>query len=115
MLLSHVIFIIGPANKITIREVNLKVSDIGRDWVYLTWNDSVGVLICNDETYLNSNEMNNKTSMNISFNIPKTGISYNCSIANDSIPDSMKLRNNHVNFTLGRKDNNIFSTNKHSC
>ena len=119
---------IDPASYITIVEVkvNLKVSDIGRDWVYLTWNESAGDLICNNETYLNSNEMNDKTSMNISFNILEPGISYNCSIGNDFISNFreprvytrfMVLRNNRVNFILGKKDQLCTIpryTNKHS-
>ena len=92
-----------PASDTTIVEVNLKVSDIGCDWVYLTWDKSAGDLSCNNKTYKTSNEMINKTSMNVS-NVLETGISYDCSIGSGSILDSMKLRNNSVNFTLGKKD-----------
>ena len=85
----------------------LKVSDIGRDWVHLTWNRLAGKLICNNVTYMNIDEMNNKNSMTISFNILEAGFSYNCSIVNDS----KHLRNNHVNFTLGKNDELFILTN----
>ena len=101
LIINYCNIIIDPATNIVVVKVNLNVSDIGLDWVYLTWNESVGNLVRNNETYLNSDEMNNKTSMNISL---ETGISYNCFILDDSLSESMVLKNNHVNFTLGKKD-----------
>ena len=77
--------------------MNLKVSDIGHYWVYLTWNKVAGELICNDETYINSIDMTDKTSMNISF---ETEITYKCSIVSEDVD----LSSNQVEFTLGKKE-----------
>ena len=73
-------------------QVNLKVVDIGYDWVHLTCDDLAGYLVCNNESI-----SMNSCGMNI--RLPKPGITYNCSVINDN----KSISNNSVTFTLGKK------------